>query len=475
MASTNAADVLPLLNQILGRLSVIETKIQGGDVSSLPSTGSAAPVAAAPSAPSVNKAITGFDAYCTKFLDPFVAACEKLGAGDTTALGKCVKDCWGEMRKFIVMACACKDPGDITPEMLAGMMEKMKALKDVSAKVKPEWILHSKTVGEGIASMSWVCIKPGPKDFVESYVGGSDYHSNSIRKEHRGKNLDQIAFCDTFKSLLTGLMAYIKEYHLPGLTWNPKGVAYADYKPDEATAAAPAVTPAAAPSATSATTTSGGAKVDLAAALNKGGDITSGLKTVTKDMQTWRAEFKGGDAPAPAPVKAPPKKAAEVMKKPPHLEYQQAVGKWLVEYQVASVDIECKAIKDTVYIFGCVGATINVKGKCKSIILDGCKKTNLHFDVAMASVEVVNCQRINTVCRENGSVSSVAIDKTDGIVITLPTSSMHTEVVASKSSEMNLSFPDPDGEMVEKPIPEQYIHRIKDMKITADVSDLYSG
>ncbi|CAN0450724.1 unnamed protein product, partial [Hapterophycus canaliculatus] len=41
--------------------------------------------------------------------------------------------------------------------------------------------------------------------------------------------------------------------------------------------------------------------------LSKGLAVTSGLKKVTKDQQTWRKEFKGDEAaPTPAP-KATPK------------------------------------------------------------------------------------------------------------------------------------------------------------------------
>lgn len=69
----------------------------------------------------------------------------------------------------------------------------------------------------------------------------------------------------------------------------------------------------------------------------------------------------------------------------------------------------------------------------------------------------------------------MAIDKTDGIIVHLPASSLDTEVVASKSSEMNLSWIGADGEPVEKPIPEQYVHRINDKgAVTAEVSDLYA-
>lgn len=73
-------------------------------------------------------------------------------------------------------------------------------------------------------------------------------------------------------------------------------------------------------------------------------------------------------------------------------------------------------------------------------------------------------------------MSAVAIDKTDGIVVMLPTSSLTTEIVASKSSEMNVSWPDiTTGDLVEKPIPEQYVHRIdpKTCTVSANVSDLY--
>jgi hypothetical protein len=66
-------------------------------------------------------------------------------------------------------------------------------------------------------------VKPAPRDFIESFVGGADYWANNIRKEFRTTNPDQIAFCDTFKALLIELMAYVKEHHATGVQWNPKG------------------------------------------------------------------------------------------------------------------------------------------------------------------------------------------------------------------------------------------------------------
>jgi adenylyl cyclase-associated protein len=275
-------------------------------------------------------------------------------------------------------------------------------------------------------------------------------------------------------------MAYVKEFHTTGVSWNPKGVATGQYDATGAGCAAPAfsasIAASSSPAAASSVVAAAPPKADLFAALNKGGEITSGLKTVTKDMQTWRAEYKGGDAPAPAPKSsAVPKPAASSAVGPkgtPKFEFQPAGSKWVVENQGAGMHkVEIKGIKETVYIYGCVGATIEVVGKCKSIVIDGCKKTNVYFDNVMASCEVVNCQRMHVECREK--CSAVAVDKTDGIVIKLSKESMDTEVVCSKSSEMNIQWLDDAGELIERPIPEQYVHRIKNGAITANVSDLY--
>jgi adenylyl cyclase-associated protein len=90
------------------------------------------------------------------------------------------------------------------------------------------------------------------------------------------------------------LVAYVKEFHRTGLSWNPKGVPVGDYKDEKKVVPAPV----AATTAASATKTSNVAppppKSALFSELNKDAAITSGLKKVTKDMQTWRAEYKTG-------------------------------------------------------------------------------------------------------------------------------------------------------------------------------------
>ena len=120
-----------------------------------------------------------------------------------------------------------------------------------------------------------------------------------------------------------------------------------------------------------------------------------------------------------------------------------------------------------------MNASIKIKGKCTSVIIDTCRKTTIIFETCMGSCEAVNSVRLHVWCIEK--VPSVAIDKTDGIVLHLPLSSLDTEVIASKSSEMNISWPDENDEIYEKPIPEQFKYKLiaAEKKIIAEVSDLY--
>lgn len=164
-------------------------------------------------------------------------------------------------------------------------------------------------------------------------------------------------------------------------------------------------------------------------------------------MQTWRAEYKGGgNTPKPKLAPKPQSKRQTVTKGPPVLEFQQRGMKWLVENQtkengVVTVEMDpVNGVKHTVYICTCFEATIDIKGKCKGVAIDSCVKCNVLFDTAISSMEVVNCKSIK--CQARGTVPSVAIDKTDGILTYLSPETLDvTTFVTSKSSDMQISFP----------------------------------
>ncbi len=141
----SASDVVPLLKEILARLSVLEGKVGGSESNSNVSNNS--------TTSDVPPSVKGFDAYSTSFLDPFENACNKLG-GDAQTAGSVVKKAWLEMRKIIVMAASCKEPDQASLQSLfSGVSSKIKEASTVINR--NEWEKHTKTISEGISCLNW--------------------------------------------------------------------------------------------------------------------------------------------------------------------------------------------------------------------------------------------------------------------------------------------------------------------------------
>jgi adenylyl cyclase-associated protein len=262
------------------------------------------------------------------------------------------------------------------------------------------------------------------------------------------------------------------------VAWNFRGTDSSSFVPPAAGAApAPAAAAASAPAAAKPSVAVGGGIGDLKSEL-KMDNAAAGLKKVTKDMQTWRADYKGGDAPKPTPKVAP--RPVVVKTKGTHMvEFKKQGMRWCVEAQTKDdgvVEVVVEDPKHSVAIYGCFQATIDIKGKCKGVTLDSCEQTQVFVDTVLSSVELVNCKRMKVQIRE--MAPTVAIDKTDGCQVFLSKDGLETGFTTAKSSEMNVSFPDPKtGDLIETPIPEQFVHRVilgDSPHMSADVSDLYT-
>lgn len=463
-----------LLEKLTTRLARVEAQLGlAADASPLASPRAAAAPAAAPVL-ELAPQIVAYDEYAAQYLPAFLKAAEKLG-DSTKVLAEITQRAFDAQRAYLVMASHCKKPAALNPDHLKDLQACMKELNTLRDN-RSDFFNHQSMVNEGLQALGWVCVEPAPKPFIESYVGGSDFFGNKIRVQYKTSNPEQVEFVATFKALLTELMSYVKAHHTTGVTWNPRGVDTSEYSP---AAAAPA--PAAAKPAAPAGPAGINAVFAGIRSIDQSEGRTAGLKKVTKDMQTWRAEYKGGDAPAPAAKAAPAAEkkpaapAAAKPAKPPVCE--QRNGNWSIENYVGGSPVTVSDInmKQQVYIFGCTDAAIILEGKAKSIVLDNCKKTKLIFDNAVSSIEIVNCKNVQVQCK--GKVPSVAIDKTDGCLVYVSWEGRDAQFVTSKSSEMNVAFPANEGgdEMIEKPLPEQFVHSITaEQGISSNVSDLYT-
>ncbi len=125
----------------------------------------------------------------------------------------------------------------------------------------------------------------------------------------------------------------------------------------------------------------------------------------------------------------------------------------------------------------CSNIAIDITTKVKGVRIDSCANVTILLQGALSGIEVVNSKRMKMQVKDR--VPSVAIDKTDGCLVGLPFSSRDTLITTSKSSEMNVTFPESDkedAEWVEAPIPEQFVSKILDSgKVHTHVSELYTS
>jgi len=477
--SENAV-LLQTLNQILSRLSTIEDKLEidgGSDASG----GKEDP-----------KSIRDYDAFIREYVDDFEAKANALG-GKAADLGRLVKEAFTEERNILYCAAECKAPAQLPQDLLPLMKPIGEKLKAVGAlTMRDDFEFHCKAVEELVTALNWVMITPAPRDYVDNFIGASDFSANKIRMKYRGSDPAQIAFCDALKKILQELMSYIKQHHTTGLAWNKKStVDFSSWKSPSSSGVEETKASVTSNDASLSASTpppppkeEGGGKAALFGELSKGLNITSGLKKVTKDQQTWRAEYKN-EKEKPVPSSAPKKTLAPKPVAPtvhePSTSFNQRQFKWDVSHHtsgIVNVNVENKI--HSVYIYKCGNAVIDVRGTGKSILVDSCNKTQILCDEMISTVEFVNCKNIKFQVREN--VPTVTIDKTDSIVTYLSWKSMACNFVTSKSSDMNVSYPKSEGsdDMEEQPIPEQFSSVLKRKEdgsvdhLETEVSDLYA-
>jgi len=278
------------------------------------------------------------------------------------------------------------------------------------------------------------------------------FYTNRVLKDFKDKP-GHPEWARFWVELLTALQAYVKKNHTTGLVW---GKAPFTGAPSAPRSGPPPPPPPAYELPDIQNMNVSDDRAALFASLNKGEDVTSGLKRVTADMQTHKNPNLRAGSTVPAKEGSTPLKApTTVASKPPKFVLEGK--KWIVEYQVGqkALSIDKVEMNQVVYMFGCKDSVITVKGKLNSIVIDSCVKTAVVFDSLVSSVEFVNCRDCQM--QVLGKVPTIAIDKVDGLQVFLSPESLDVEIFSSKSSALNVTIPKgASGEYAEFPIPEQF-------------------
>jgi len=442
--------------------------------------------------------VQAFDAIIAGPFQTYLTLSKKIG-DDVAKHSAMVEAAFKAQRDYLVVAAKSQKPADaVLPELLKPTSDKICEIQDFREKGRrSNHFNHLSAISESIPALGWVTVSPAPSPFIKEMIDAGQFYTNRVLKDWKDKSKSHVEWVKAWLTTLQEMMAFVKDQHTTGLVWNAKGgdakAAMASLSgTSNGVAAAPPPPPAGGPPpppppppppadlfADLVANPEDQARNQLFADLNKGSDITKGLKKVTSDMQTHKnPELRGQGAPVPK-SKSPPKTAAAkpvAAAKPPKFELDGK--KWAVEYMVKKggggepLTISETETNQSVYIYKCEGTTVVVKGKVNNVIMDSCKKCAVVFDNVVSSCEFINCQSAQM--QTMGAVPTISVEKTDGCQMYLSKeAAASTAIITAKSSEMNVLVPDPkdEGDFLEMPIPEQFKTVIQGTKLVTSCTE----
>ncbi|CAI9294692.1 unnamed protein product [Lactuca saligna] len=353
---------------------------------------------------------------------------------------------------------------------LKPLNDKLAQANDMSEGKRSDFFNHLKAASESLSALIWIaytgkgCGMSMPIGHVEECWQSAEFYNNKVLVEYKNKDPYHVEWAKALKELyVPGLRDYVKAHYSLGPLWSTTGAVVS--APKSAQPSAP--NPPSASLANLASSSSSRPKQGqgMAAVFQEisSKPVTSGLRKVTDDMKTKNRKDRGGfvssgekevhdNAPKAAPKTGPPK-------------LELVMGrKWVVENQIGVKDLsidDCDP-KQTVYIFGCKDSVLHIKGKVNNITVDKCTKMGVVFTDVVAAFETVNCSSIEVQCQ--GAAPTISIDNTAGCQLYLSRESLEASITTAKATEVNVMVPssDPDADLAEHPLPQQYIHTYQD-------------
>merc|ERR1712137_1340516 len=292
------------LEAVTARLEKVEGQIVGGAGAA---AGGAAPAGGAAAGSGAGAAWVGeFDSFFGENIPKLVEVTNKIGNDELKKQVAAFERALKSHRDFLNVASKCKKPDDAT---LGKLLEPTSTAVNEAISTRDSnrgnamWN-HLSAISEVMPALGWVVITSTPGPFANEYKGNSEFYSNKLLREYKGKDEDQVSWVNSLKGFFSDLVAYIKQYHTTGLSWKNNGGEDASKYIGAAPAAAVAK--------------KGPDMGALFASINQGTGVSSGLKKVTSDMKTKNRKPEERSAVVPAgdaKPKAAPRAGGRVAKK----------------------------------------------------------------------------------------------------------------------------------------------------------------
>ncbi|KAF4125321.1 adenylyl cyclase-associated protein [Geosmithia morbida] len=433
------------------------------------------------------ESVEEFDAYLKSTVEKYVNISKEIGGTVAKQAAEVLKG-FQEQRKLILISTKAKKPDmsglqSLTQPINSAVM----AVMDIKDSSRGDPLSnHLTAVSDGIMVMGWVTLDNRPFKHVDESLGSAQFFGNKVLKEYKEKDPKHVEWVQSFYAVFKDLSELVKENFTNGLPWNPKGEPAANVSKALAAQSAPPSTSALAGGApppppppppgpppildiktevsapTPSTSSSGFGAVF--SDLNKGEDVTKGLRKVDKSQMTHKnPSLRAGSTVAdsssavrgksPAPGKKPKPESMRV-KKPAKKELEG--NKWTVEnYEKESGPVEIEAsLTHSILISRCNSATVIIKGKANQVTVENSNRLSLVVDTLVSTVDVVKAP--NFALQVLGTIPTIMLDQVDGGTIYLSKESTRTQIFTSKSAGINLNIiSGPDEDYKEVPLPSQ--------------------
>ncbi|OAA68535.1 adenylyl cyclase-associated protein [Niveomyces insectorum RCEF 264] len=454
---------------------------------------------AAPAAPAepLPESIEEFDAFLNDSVAKFVAQSNKRGGLVAEQAAK-VQEGFRAQRTFLLITTRAKKPDMTGSEMsvyqnlLKPINEALMAVSNIkdANRGSPDFN-HLSTVSEGIMVLAWVTVENRPYKHVDDSLGSAQFFGNRVLKEYKDKDPQQVEWVQAFYQMFRDLADYVKQYFANGVPWNPNGKPAQEVAKEVAasssTAAPPPPPPPSSaggappppppppppgpppvlqikeegsPAASAQTSSAHGA---VFSEINKGEEVTKGLRKVDKSQMTHKnpalragstvagATTNASSGPrgkSPVPGKKPKPENMRV-KKPPRKVLEG--NKWTIEnYDKEAVaalggPIEIEAsINQSILISKCANTTVIVRGKGNAVTVENTSRLSLVVETLVSAVDVVKSQ--NFALQVLGTIPTLMLDQVDNAQVYLSKASTSTKVFMSKTEGVNLNvLTHPDG------------------------------
>lgn len=249
-------------------------------------------------------------------------------------------------------------------------------------------------MAEGISAIGWVTVSPTPAPYVKEMCDSAQFYTNKVLMAFKDNaNMQHhMEWAKGFIVFLTELQKYVRQHHTTGLVWGKLPAAGPPPPPP------PPMAPMGEKSA--ADKALDDARAALFASINKGEDITKGLRKVNPEQMTHKNPGLRASNTVPETMKnlslAENNKATAVAASKGNEKLCLEGKKWLVENFKGKHDLMVNDtyMQQSVNIYQCEDCVLTVKGKVNSITIDKCKKFGIVFDGIVSVVELINSKQI---------------------------------------------------------------------------------